>query len=143
MKKCLAIVDTHPIQYHVPVWRALAAQPDLDVHVYYGSDFSVRGYLDVGFGVTVKWDVPLTDGYAHTFLSTDSRIHGLDGFFTLRAGALGQHLRQFRPDCALIEAYMPFFWWEALWTLRMQRVPVLIRAETTDVAVSRNALKRF
>ena len=27
--------------------------------MFFGSDFSVRGYQDEGFGVGVKWDVPL------------------------------------------------------------------------------------
>ena len=86
MKK-LAIVATHPIQYQAPIWRELAGRPNLDVRVYYGSDFSVRGYRDSQFGVTFRWDVPLTEGYAHTFLSTDPRIDGLGRFFGLRDAA--------------------------------------------------------
>ena len=140
-RKRLAIVATHPIQYQVPLWRSLAQLPELDVHVYFGSDFSVRGFRDSGFGVMVKWDVPLIEGYAHTFLSTDVRISGMDGFFTLRASNLAQYLRDFRPDCALINAYMPFFWWEAVWILRSLNIPILVRAEATDVAVSRGWLK--
>lgn len=138
----LAVIATHPIQYQVPVWRRLSRLQDLEVRVYFGSDFSVRGYLDKGFGVSFSWDVPLTDGYAHTFLSRDERIDGADGFFRLRARNLERHLREFRPDCALISAYMPFFWWEAFFTLRKLRIPVLMRAETTDSALSRGVLKK-
>jgi glycosyltransferase involved in cell wall biosynthesis len=143
MKKRLAIIATHPIQYQVPVWRLLTQEPDLDVHVYYGSDFSVRGYKDAEFGVAVKWDVALTDGYPYTFLSHDPNVNGASGFFELRATNLGRHLREFKPDCALIGGYLPFFWWEALWAARLLKVPVLIRAETTDAARQRNALKRI
>jgi glycosyltransferase involved in cell wall biosynthesis len=65
----LAYLVTHPIQYQVPLLRRIAREPDLDLTVFFGSDFSVRGYKDVGFGgVGVRWDVPLLDGYKYEFL---------------------------------------------------------------------------
>lgn len=141
--KKLAVVATHPIQYQAPLWRLLAQEPELDVHVFYGSDFSVRGYHDVGFGVTVKWDVPLTDGYAHTFLSCDTGLTGTDGFFAMRATGLARRLRDFGPDAVLIGAYTPFFYWEVVSIVRSLGIPVFIRAETTDAARSRNAVKEL
>jgi glycosyltransferase involved in cell wall biosynthesis len=65
----LAYLVSHPIQYQAPLLRRIAQQPDIDLTVFFGSDFSVRGYKDAGFGgVGVKWDVPLLDGYKHIFL---------------------------------------------------------------------------
>ena len=64
----LAYLASHPIQYQAPLLRRIAEEPDVDLTVFYGSDFSVRGYLDEGFGVGVKWDIPLLDGYRHEFL---------------------------------------------------------------------------
>jgi len=138
----LAVVATHPIQYQAPVWRGLAATPGLDIHVCFGSDHSVRGYRDSGFGVEFKWDVPLLDGYPWTFLSTGHKVADTERFFSLRASGLSRHLESFRPDCALITAYTPFFCWEALASLNRLRVPVFLRAETTDVALQRSAVKR-
>lgn len=142
MGKRLAIIATHPVQYQVPIWRALAGVEGLDVHVYYASDFSVRGYMDQEFGVAFKWDVPLTEGYAHTFLSTDQRVRNSGGFFSLRPEGLHRHLLEFKPDCVLITAYFPFFWWETILVLKRLKIPILIRAETTDVALRRGFLKR-
>jgi glycosyltransferase involved in cell wall biosynthesis len=69
-KRCvrLAYLVSHPIQYQAPLLRRIAEEPDVDLTVFYGSDFSVRGYRDEGFGVGVKWDIPLLDGYKHEFL---------------------------------------------------------------------------
>jgi glycosyltransferase involved in cell wall biosynthesis len=64
----LAYLVSHPIQYQAPLLRRIAEEPDVDLTVFYGSDFSVRGYRDEGFGVGVKWDIPLLDGYKHEFL---------------------------------------------------------------------------
>jgi glycosyltransferase involved in cell wall biosynthesis len=65
----LAYLVSHPIQYQAPLLRRIAQELDIDLTVFFGSDFSVRGYRDAGFGgVDVKWDVPLLDGYKHEFL---------------------------------------------------------------------------
>ena len=64
----LAYLVSHPIQYQAPLLRRIAQEPDIDLTVFFGSDFSVRGYKDEGFGVDVKWDVPLLEGYRHVFL---------------------------------------------------------------------------
>ncbi|HEY0163650.1 MAG TPA: glycosyltransferase family 4 protein [Edaphobacter sp.] len=65
----MAYLVSHPIQYQAPLLRRIAREPDIDLTVFYGSDFSVKGYKDAGFGgVSVKWDVPLVEGYKHEFL---------------------------------------------------------------------------
>src|ERR1700757_4717404 len=64
----LAYLVSHPIQYQAPLLRRIAREPDIDLTVLFGSDFSVRGYKDEGFGVEVTWDVPLLDGYRSQFL---------------------------------------------------------------------------
>ncbi len=64
----LAYLVSHPIQYQAPLLRRIARETDIDLTVLFGSDFSVNGYRDQGFGVGVKWDVPLLDGYNHVFL---------------------------------------------------------------------------
>jgi hypothetical protein len=58
----LAYLVSHPIQYQAPLLRRIAQEPDIDLTVFFGSDFSVRDYKDEGFGVGVKWDVPLLEG---------------------------------------------------------------------------------
>src|SRR5580698_7247027 len=64
----LAYLVSHPIQYQAPLLRRIAQEKDIELTVLFGSDFSVHDYKDEGFGVGVKWDVPLLDGYRHEFL---------------------------------------------------------------------------
>src|SRR5947209_7275031 len=59
----LAIVSTHPIQYHSPWFRALARVPEIDLHVYYCHRL-LPEEQGAGFEVPFEWDVPLLDGYA-------------------------------------------------------------------------------
>jgi hypothetical protein len=46
----LAILNSHPIQYFVPLYRRLAAEPDLDVTVYFCSRVGLEEAYDPGFG---------------------------------------------------------------------------------------------
>src|SRR5687768_17122677 len=71
----LRIFATHPVQYHVALWRELAATPGLDIKVFYFSDQNVAPRIDPGFGVPVSWDVPLLQGYEHEFLMRGDLTH--------------------------------------------------------------------
>ena len=58
----LLVVGSHPVQYHTPFFRTLAADPALASDVLYLSlpDARTQG---LGFGVAFTWDVPLLEGY--------------------------------------------------------------------------------
>jgi glycosyltransferase involved in cell wall biosynthesis len=64
----LAYVVSHPIQYQAKLLRRIAADPGIDLTVFFCSDLSLRSYKDPGFGVNVEWDIPLTDGYRSVVL---------------------------------------------------------------------------
>jgi glycosyltransferase involved in cell wall biosynthesis len=133
----VAIFATHPIQYQVPLWRLLAARPEFEVHVCYGTDMSVRGYKDREFGVAIAWDTPLTEGYAHRFLSTDPAIQQI-GRWTPSARGAGAFLDEFKPDVALLTAYYPAFHAGAFLALRRRNIPIVMRHEASDVALARS-----
>jgi len=60
---------SHPIQYQAPLLRRISAEPEIDLEVIFESDFSSGNYFDQGFGVEVKWDIPLREGYKSRLLS--------------------------------------------------------------------------
>ncbi len=64
----VAYLVSHPIQYQAPLLKRLANDPELDLTVFFLSDLSLAAYDDEGFGTSVRWDVPLLDGYRHAFL---------------------------------------------------------------------------
>lgn len=64
----IAYLVTHPIQYQAPLLRRIAAEPGIEIKALFGSDFSVRSFVDADFGQAITWDVPLTEGYDHAFL---------------------------------------------------------------------------
>lgn len=101
----LAIVTTHPIQYYAPWFRFLAEVAGLDLKVFYLWDGGAHDRHDAGFDQTVRWDVPLLDGYEHEFVPNESKHPGADHFSGLRNGSLRRRLTDFRPDAALVIGY--------------------------------------
>lgn len=130
----LGIFVTHPIQYFAPLWRMLAATPDLDVRLHFFSDHSVRGGVDPGFGVTVAWDVPILDGYRHEFITRDADLSAPQSV------ALPDARRRVHPDhfdVVLIHGYMHRFELQVVQAARANRVRTVIRGEFTDVLPDR------
>lgn len=136
----LTACATHPIQYHSPVWRRLAAEPGIEFEAFYGTDISIRGYRDSEFGTVVKWDIPLTAGFRHTYLSTDNKIQSVD-FWNPTASGLKKKFLRFRPDVVLLTAYAGRFNMGAWQAARSVGAKVIIRHEASDVAVSRSRWK--
>lgn len=138
----LAVIETHPIQYHAPVYRALQRDFGIAVTAIYGSDFSVAGYRDREFGATFAWDADLLSGYSSVFLSRVAKGGaGSDQEVTTRG--LRNALRQIAPDAVLVLGYSPRFHREAFLAAWRAGYPILFRGETTDHAVPRHALKAW
>ena len=70
---------SHPIQYFSPLLKALAFKARLKV--YYFSDASITGKKDKGFGLTIRWDTPLLEGYDYEFLKNISKSNSLNNRF--------------------------------------------------------------
>jgi glycosyltransferase involved in cell wall biosynthesis len=66
------LVASHPVQYASPIFRLLAKDPRLEIQVAYCSMQGAEPHIDPDFGVEVKWDVPLLDGYPWMEMSNRS-----------------------------------------------------------------------
>lgn len=68
MKKRVAVVASHVIQYQAPFFQRLAREHDIDLTVLYCSRAGAEVYLDADMQTTLKWDLDLLGGYEHRFL---------------------------------------------------------------------------
>lgn len=133
MSAYLGIFSTHPIQYQVPLWRKLASRDDLRVHVFYASDSSVRGEMDLEFGVPVKWDVPLLAGYEYSFLENKARNPGPEkGFWGLNCPEIKSIFEREQFDAILLHGYSRFFDWQIFWHAWHKKIPVMIRGDNRE-----------
>jgi glycosyltransferase involved in cell wall biosynthesis len=128
----LAYLVSHPIQYQAPLLRRIAQEEDIDLTVFFGSDFSLRSYADKGFGVSVEWDTPLLEGYRHEFLpvlldnATVSVTRPLNyGIFSRLRGCNGAP----RFDALWLHGYSSLNALQALLAAKALGIPVLLRAD--------------
>jgi glycosyltransferase involved in cell wall biosynthesis len=138
----LAVIETHPIQYHAPVYRELQAVHDITVTAIYGSNFSVAGYADQEFDTSFAWDTDLLSGYSHRFLATVEKGGGRNAA-SVSARGLREALMDLQPRAVLLTGYSPRFYRVAFRIALTLGVPVLFRAETTDHARKRGVFKRW
>jgi glycosyltransferase involved in cell wall biosynthesis len=67
----LAALATHPIQYHAPLHRALAAMPNVELTVYFAHRPSPVEQ-GIGFGIAFSWDDDLLAGYRSVWLRNEA-----------------------------------------------------------------------
>lgn len=83
MNRKVIFLNSHPIQYFAPLYSFLN-ENSVKTEAWYFSDFSIKGGKDKQFGVDVKWDIDLLDGYKSTFFRNQSLRPSLfQGFFGL------------------------------------------------------------
>jgi glycosyltransferase involved in cell wall biosynthesis len=125
----LAIFATHPVQYHVPLWRNLAKRKDLDVTVQYFSDHSIRGGMDKEFNRAVTWDVDLLKGYKSVFVS---RNGDLSKPLSMKIPDPKGLLEKGGFDCVLLQGYTHAFELQIVRQAVRQRIEVVMRGEFAD-----------
>jgi len=122
----LAVLETHPIQYHVPVYRRLQETYGIPVKVIYGSDHGVTGYRDREFGVDIAWDSDLLSGYEAVFLSRVGTGRGAQATEGASARGLGRALREAAAAAVLVVGYHPWFHQAAFWQARRAVIGIVL-----------------
>ncbi len=127
----LAVVTTHPVQYYAPLFRQLAERDGVDLHVFYGwGGAAGAAALDHGFRTSFAWDVPLLDGYDHTFVENVADDPGTHHFRGIDAPGMVAAVGAWRPDAILVVGWN---YKAHLQVLRAfsGRVPILFRGDST------------
>lgn len=146
----LAILTSHPIQYQVPLWRALAAT-DLPFRVWYLTDHGVNASHDREFGQSFAWDLDMLSGYPSVFLDVEpgwtlARFRGV----RLREPLVAR-LRRENVRVLWIEGWRFQANWQALWAARAAGVEIWLRGDSNDLKqdsgvkglIKRPVLRRF
>lgn len=137
----LAVIETHPIQYHAPVWAAAAAL-DVPLHVIYGSAFSVQGYRDSEFQSDVQWDSTLLEGYSYEVLPSTASGPARD-YESVTSHGLSEALNRLQAGAILSCGYTHPLDQRGLIEGWRRRLPLLLRTEANDSARERTKLQKW
>ncbi len=103
LKKRLAIVTSHPIQYNAPLFELLTQRGVVEVKVFYTWGKSVLlNKFDPGFGKVINWDIDLLKGYAYTFIHNISANPGSHHFNGIDNPTLNHEIELWKADAVLI-----------------------------------------
>jgi glycosyltransferase involved in cell wall biosynthesis len=124
----LAIVSSHPIQYHAPLFRALTGLVDL--HVYFAHRATGDDQARAGFDVGFDWDTDLTVGYRHSFLRNVSRRPGIIHFDDCDTPDVSNALATDQPDVVLVFGWHFKSFLQAASAARALDIPVMVRTDS-------------
>jgi glycosyltransferase involved in cell wall biosynthesis len=143
-KRRLAIVSTHPIQYHSAWFRALAATPTIDVEVLFCHRATPREQSEAGFGIDFDWDSSLLEGYSHRFLKNAAAHQSLKTFSGIDTPELTSLLQREHFDAVLVNGWHYKSAWQAIWGCWRSKIPVMVRGDShlhTSRPLTRKTLK--
>jgi hypothetical protein len=132
----LAVLTSHPIQYQAPLFRALASQSEIDLHVFFCCRWGVEQYRDPGFGVSFSWDTPLLYGYNATFLHNLSPCPGPAQFLGIVNPGIVSVILRGQFDAFWIHGWALASNWVAWATAASTSLPILLRGESNGLAES-------
>lgn len=126
----LAALYSHPIQYFAPLFRELAARPEIDLTVYFCSRQGLDVSYDPQFGRAFQWDIPLLEGYKSAFLPNLRRGTDVDGFFRLINPSIITELVRHRYHALLVHGYEHATKWLAVMASKVCGTRLLLRGES-------------
>ena len=138
----IAHLVSHPIQYFVPLYRALSKRPEIELTVYYYSAASLKEYFDPGFGRKVAWDIPLTEGYKYILDQGAEQRNVSEGFAWRPSWSTLKDISAKKYDVVWLHGYMFMNSWLCTMIGQFLNLPVLLRDEQT-LLTPRSPVKRL
>ena len=128
------VLATHVIPYGSSLLRLLAQDPRLDLLVAYCSMQGAEAGIDPEFGIEIRWDTPLLEGYPWVHIPNRSPRPGLGRFFGLINPGLWTLIRSQTFDAVVIyTGYMCASFWIACFAAKSRGIPVLISSDSSSL----------
>lgn len=129
----LIILSTHPIQYQVPMWQALARDGRVPFEVWYVTDRHTRLSHDREFDKTFAWDIEMLEGYPSRFLHSVPDATP-SAFWECRLTEdLAVRLRNAGARALWLQGWQVFAYWQAIQAARRAGVELWMRGESNDL----------
>jgi glycosyltransferase involved in cell wall biosynthesis len=126
----LVIVASHPIQYFVPLYRAVAAESSLDLHVLFASRIGMAGFIDPLMGVVVDWRMDMLGGYSHQFLPEADLIERTS-LTEVNNPSVTAALARLKPDIVMVHGYGMLTMLRTLLWCRLRGIPVIMTSDSS------------
>lgn len=128
----IAILATHPIQYHSPLFSYLTKKKSHSIKVFYTLGDEGEKVYDKDFGIKRSWNLDLLSGYDFEFLKNTAHRPSSIGFWGIQNPEILIKLKEFNPNAILV------FGWKHQSHLTVMRyfknkVPIMFRGDSTTL----------
>lgn len=141
-KPNVLIIGTHPIQYQTPLFKALAADSEINFEVLYIS-IPAADTQGLGFGLPFTWDIPLLEGYQWRKAKSGGGKGITHGYFGLWVRNPLKELcfgpLDFKPDVVFLTGWHFFGLLQLYVASLILRIPIILRIETNDLGIKKPA----
>src|SRR5437016_13644043 len=128
----ILFVASHPVQYQAPLFRRMAKQASLALHVAYWTLRGAEAGHDPEFGANIQWDVPLLDGYSWTHVL--NRGSGAESFFGLFNPGLWRLIRGGNYDAVVsYVGYVRASFWVALAAAKLSNAAFIFGTDAVSL----------
>ncbi|MEM2175408.1 MAG: GxxExxY protein, partial [Candidatus Micrarchaeia archaeon] len=128
MKKFFIFLS-HPIHYHTSIYKILAQNKDLDLVVYFYSDFGLGKHIDPQFKTEIDFDKEdILQGYKYVFLKNLSKVKNFK-FFDFINYEIPKIIWKEKPDYVLINSWSYFSDWLVVVASLFSKTKLCLRSE--------------
>lgn len=129
VKRRIAFIVSHPIQYYAPLHQRLARRDDMELKVFFTWHAGEAPVVDRGFRKTFAWDISLTDGYDFIRIPNIASDPGTHQFLGLRNPELVDRVAAWGPDLVVVHGWAWLSHVQALRALRRRGIRTLFRGD--------------
>lgn len=129
-RKRIAFVNSHPIQYFVPLYRRINQSDDLEAVPVYLTKHGMRGDVDPGFKTAFTWDVDLLGGTDPIFVAGADTRQLNPGATKMLAPDIWRVIRNGGFDAVVIHGHRIGGNHVATLAAKSAGIPVISRGET-------------
>tara|TARA_A100001015_G_scaffold320202_1_gene445749 strand:- start:813 stop:1931 length:1119 start_codon:yes stop_codon:yes gene_type:complete len=127
LKKGIAIITTHPIQYQVPLFKKLSSS-NIKVDVFFASKHALSSKIkDKGFNKKFNWDIDLLNGYNYFFSKKEN--NNVD-HWSVSFQNLENLLNKNKYNAILIFGWSNILYLKALFIAKKLKIKTILRVET-------------
>lgn len=130
----LIILTTHPIQYQVPLWQALARDGRVPFEVWYLTHHAVKSSHDAEFGKAFAWDLDMLGGYPHRLLPVAPGATPTTFRQCRVTASFESLLRQAGARAVWVQGWQVQAYWQAAWAAKRAGCEVWLRGESNGLA---------
>ena len=119
---------SHPIQYNIGLFRAIAKIKFLDFQVIFEDDVGLKPMYVKEFKKTIQWDINLLDGYKYKFIKNYS-FSPMGGFFARINPSIIPILIREKPTFVILHGYMHLSDLILYSMARLLKIKIIFRGE--------------